>query len=68
LAAKLQVGGLDLDRADVAKIESQLRSIYDFELFILAAILDVSPTDLNPGLRRAKLDLPMLREGFKNLP
>lgn len=67
MAAKLQLNGLDLDRADVAKLESQLRSIFDFELFVLASILGVAPSELNPGLKRAKLDLPMLRVGYKKI-
>jgi hypothetical protein len=65
LAAKLQIAGLDLERADVGKIESQLRSLYDFELFILAAVLGVTATDLNPGLKKAKGDLSLLRRGYK---
>jgi transcriptional regulator with XRE-family HTH domain len=65
LAAKLQLGGLDLDRADIAKLESQLRSIYDFELFLLAEILGVSAGELSPGPKKTKLSLPMLRKGYK---
>jgi transcriptional regulator with XRE-family HTH domain len=65
LAAKLQIAGLDLERADIAKIESQLRSLYDFELFILATVLGVPAMDLNPGLKKAKADLSLLRRGYK---
>ncbi len=66
LAAKLQLFGLELERSDVAKLESQLRSIFDFELFILSAVLEVSPADLNPGLKKTKFELPMLRMGYKD--
>ena len=65
MAAKLQIAGLDLERADIAKIESQLRSVFDFELFILAAVLGVTAMDLNPGLKKAKGDLALLRRGYK---
>jgi transcriptional regulator with XRE-family HTH domain len=65
LAAKLQLTGLDLDRADVAKIESQLRSIYDFELFLLAEVLGVQAEALNPGAKKMKADLALLRKGFR---
>jgi hypothetical protein len=56
---------LDLERADIGKIESQLRSLYDFELFILAAVLGVSAMDLNPGVKRTKGELSRLRRGYK---
>ena len=65
LAAKLQIIGLDLDRADVGKIESQLRSIYDFELFLLAQALGIDANTLNPGIKKIKPDLTLLRKGFK---
>ena len=64
-AAKIQIAGLDLERADIGKIESQLRSLFDFELFILAAVLGVTAMDLNPGLKKAKGDLFLLRRGYK---
>jgi transcriptional regulator with XRE-family HTH domain len=65
LAAKLQIIGLDLERSDIGKIESQLRSIYDFELFLLAETLGVDADTLNPGTKRIKSDLALLRKGFK---
>lgn len=65
LAAKIQIVGLDLDRADIGKIESQLRSLYDFELFLFAVVLGVSASDLNPGLKKAKADLSTLQSGYK---
>ncbi len=65
LATKLQLVGLNLDRADVAKIEGQLRSVYDFELFILADILEADPIDFRPRASTLKSDLPFLRKGLK---
>ncbi len=65
LAAKVQITGLDLDRADIGKIESQLRSLYDYELFLFAGIFGVAASDLNPGPKRAKADLSLLRRGYK---
>jgi transcriptional regulator with XRE-family HTH domain len=65
LAAKVQIAGLDLDRADIGKIESQLRSLYDYELFLLAGVLGVTPADLNPGAKKAKGDMAALRRGYR---
>jgi transcriptional regulator with XRE-family HTH domain len=65
MAAKLQIAGLDLERADIAKIECQLRSLYDFEVFIFATVLGVAATDLNPGLKKAKAELSQLRRGYR---
>ena len=40
LAARLQNAGLEnFDRVAVAKIESQIRSVYDFDVIILANVL-----------------------------
>ncbi len=57
LAVKLQLAGLNLDRIDVAKIEGQFRSVYDFELFVLAAVLEADPMELRPGTPKLKNDL-----------
>jgi transcriptional regulator with XRE-family HTH domain len=65
LAAKVQIAGLELGRADIAKIESQLRSIYDFELFVLSNVLGVAATELNPSGKVFKGSLPSLRRGLK---
>src|SRR5471032_2826326 len=65
LAAKMQIAGLDLDRADIGKIESQLRSLFDYELFLFASVLGVTASDLNPGLKKAKGELSLLRRGYK---
>jgi transcriptional regulator with XRE-family HTH domain len=65
LAAKVQIAGLDLERADIGKIESQLRSLFDYELFLFASVLGVTASDLNPGLKKAKGELSVLRRGYK---
>lgn len=66
LAARLQLAGLHhLDRVAVAKIESQLRSVYDFELVVIAAELGVEPTRLLPSVRSLKSDLEDLIAGKK---
>jgi transcriptional regulator with XRE-family HTH domain len=64
LAARLQLAGLHhLDRVAVAKIESQLRSVFDFELVVIAAELGVPPGDLLPPLRKLKPELDDLIAG-----
>jgi transcriptional regulator with XRE-family HTH domain len=42
LAARLQVLGMTLDRAGVAKIETGIREVTDIEVVMLAKALDVS--------------------------
>jgi transcriptional regulator with XRE-family HTH domain len=64
LGARLQLAGLHtLDRVGVAKIESQLRSVFDFELAVIAAELGVEPGALLPPLRKLKSDLDDLIAG-----
>jgi len=66
LAARLQLAGLHhLDRVAVAKIESQLRSVFDFELIVIAAELGGEPTRLLPSVRSLKSDLEDLVSGQK---
>lgn len=49
LATKLQLAGLThLDRIGVAKIESQVRSVYDYEMMVIAEVLGVSPGAICP--------------------
>ena len=54
LAARLQLAGLrTCDRVAVAKIESQIRSVYDYERSVLAGVLSVSvdePSPLDPAV------------------
>ena len=47
LAAKIQLLGLDLDRTDIGKIESCIRSLYDYEMIVIATALKISLSDLN---------------------
>lgn len=47
LAARLQLAGLvDFDRVTVAKVESQIRSVFDFELLVLSRVLQVDANEL----------------------
>lgn len=63
-AARLQLAGLHtLDRVAVAKIESQLRSVFDYELVVIAAELGVDPGKLLPSTRSLKPDLDDLISG-----
>lgn len=57
LAAKLQLAGLEFDRVAVAKIESQIRSVYDFEVVVIAQVLGVTPVDLLPSFSELNSDL-----------
>ncbi len=49
LAARCSRFGWDLSRETLAKIESQLRWISDFELVCLALALRAEPMELLPG-------------------
>ena len=48
LATKLQVGGWDISRAGLSKIESRLRRVNDAEVYILAKVLGCALIDLFP--------------------
>ena len=63
LAARIQLAGLDLDRTALAKIEAQIRSLFDFELAIIAKALGVPMSDLAPVDRRLREILPALKSG-----
>ena len=65
LAAKLQVAGLDMDRAAVAKVESQIRSIFDYELGIIARVLKIPTEKMFPSDSEQKRQLPDLLAGQK---
>jgi transcriptional regulator with XRE-family HTH domain len=43
LAARLEIRGVKIDRAGVAKIEGRFRQVSDTELLVLADALGVSP-------------------------
>lgn len=65
LAARLALGGLEnADRVYVAKIESQIRSVFDFELAVLAQALGVSAADLIPPVEHLRPDLEALQQGL----
>ena len=60
----MQLAGLhSIDRVGVAKIEAQIRSVFDYEVAVLAAKLGVDPSDLLPGKKVLKADLDDLIAG-----
>ena len=64
LAARCRRWGWDLSRQTLAKIETQLRWVSDFELLCLARALRVEPQELWP----AKDKIPaMLNDFFERL-
>lgn len=63
LAGKLQRAGLDLDRTALAKIEIQLRSVFDFELRMISRVLKVELDALFPLDQQLDSILPALMEG-----
>ena len=54
LALKLQLAGWDISRSGVAKIESQLVWVGDYELFYLSEVFQIAVGDLLPRLDPAK--------------
>lgn len=61
LAAKLQLLGLSyIDRVSVAKIEGSIRSIYDYELAIIASVLSIELSQLVPSFREVRKNIPKL--------
>jgi len=63
-SARLILAGLqNADRVWVAKVESQIRSVFDFELAVVAAALGTRADDLLPKQKELKRDLPALQEG-----
>ena len=64
LAAKLQLAGLhSADRVTVAKIESRIRSVFDYELVMIAKVLGTDPASLMPAPEKLKKDLDALIDG-----
>lgn len=61
LAARLQVLGLALDRGSVAKIESRIRSVFDYELIAIGSALETPVADLCPRIK--EVDRLLKREG-----
>jgi len=55
LARKLQLSGLFYcDTTMVGKIESGIRSVYDYALQIIATVLKITCEDLLPSVRHTK--------------
>ncbi len=48
LAARCQLGGLDISRSTLGQIEARLRYVSDEELIVLASLLDVAVDQLYP--------------------
>lgn len=66
LAAKLGMRGLiNADRVWLAKVESQIRSVFDFELAVIADVLGVQAGELLPGRDDLIQDLPDLHKGMR---
>lgn len=66
LAAKLQLAGLEsIDRVGVVKIESQIRSVFDFEVQVIAEVLEIDISELFPHFKVTEKDLPDLRQGMR---
>ncbi len=64
LAARLVLAGLEnADRVWVAKVESQIRSVFDFELAVIATVLGVTAHEMLPRGKELKRDLPALQKG-----
>lgn len=64
LAAKLQLASLhSADRVTVAKIESRIRSVFDFELVMIARVLATDVASMMPSPEKLKKDLVALING-----
>jgi len=60
-AGHLQLAGLHhFSRTTVAKVETQIRSVYDYELVVLAKVLRVEPSGLFPPIQVIEADLERL--------
>lgn len=65
LAAKLQIAGFSVDNIGVSKIEHQIRSVNDYEVQIIADILNVPVETLFPHIQETKASLNRLHQGFR---
>lgn len=66
LAAQLVFRGLtNMDAMVIAKIEGQHRSVFDYELMVIASVLDVTISDLMPGQIHLEKELGDLVSGEK---
>ena len=52
-----------MDRTAIAKIETQIRSVFDFELAMIARVLRVKADELLPTSGALDRDLPALLQG-----
>ena len=60
-AGRLQLAGLHhFSRTTVAKVETQIRSVYDYELVVLAKVLGVDISALFPSMKIIEQDLEKL--------
>jgi transcriptional regulator with XRE-family HTH domain len=63
-AARLQLLGLrSIDRVGVVKIETRIRSVFDFELRLIAEALKMDMNALFPSTEQLRRDLADLRKG-----
>lgn len=66
LAARLQVLGLaSIDRVGVVKIETRIRSVFDYELRLIADALKTDTDSLFPTRELLRSDLRDLRVGHR---
>ena len=65
LSVKLQLAGLGLDRTSVVKIEAGLRSVFDYELAVIAQQLKTTTDLLYPSWSDLQGALPDLLKGEK---
>jgi transcriptional regulator with XRE-family HTH domain len=63
LTTRLQLAGLDIERTAVAKIEGRVRSVFDYELFVISQTLGMDAGELAPPERELRRRLPLLLQG-----
>lgn len=68
LAAKLQILGWDIDRVGVAKIESRLVHVDDYELLYFTKVFNVSLADLFPKIDPTRRIHDVLTELMQRKP
>ncbi len=66
LAGKLNLAGLhEMNRLTVVKIEGQIRSVFDYELAIVAKVLGTTCDELLPAKAALARDLDDLVQGVR---
>jgi hypothetical protein len=68
LAAKLQLLGWDIDRVGVAKIESRLVHVDDYELLYFTKVFNVGLADLFPKIDPSRRMHEVLTELMQRKP